>query len=119
MKHTVADARLDVPVNMLRHRGESVPKNVRDLRREHGDVLRDAAAIAGFESDKETAAALDVSQSQLSEWYAGTENPQTWRFERHDVLGPALLIAQGNARAKDDSDVIVTTDIKVRLRRTR
>ena len=104
----------DVPVKMLRARGEPVPKNLRELRREHGEVLRDAAVIAGYaKRHKELAAELDVTESQLSEWFAGTENPQTFRFERHPVLGPALLIAQGRAREGDG--VTVTTQIAVQL----
>lgn len=94
----------DVKVNMLRHQGETVPNDVRDQRQAHGRVLRRAAQLAGYESDKELASALgDVSKSQLSEWFAGTENPQTWRFQQHAVLGPALLLAQ----AEDETGYVV------------
>lgn len=87
-----------VPLNMLRIDGEAALKNV---RKAHGDVLRRAAQVAGYESDKELAAALgDVSRSQLSAWFSGDENPQTWRFERHSRLGPALLVAQAEAQGQ-------------------
>lgn len=103
MPQTVTKERFDVPLNMLQGGSETLLKNLQSRRRAHGRVLRRAAQLAGFDSDKELAAALGtdenpVSPSQLSAWFAGTENPQTWRFEQHPVLGEAYLLAQAEAR---------------------
>lgn len=111
----------NVPLNMLRMRGETAPNNVQEARKAHAAVLWRAAQIAGIETDKELAAALGgeepISKAQLSAWKGGTENPQTWRWERHPVLGPAYLLAQAEKRAEEDSAVVITTSITVRQRR--
>lgn len=130
---TVADARLHLPLKMLKRHGEgdALPgetalKNLQEARRRHGKVLERAIQIAGYSKGEAcyelatvTGDTDPISQSQLSAWLAGTENPQSWRFEQHPRLGRALLVAQGEAREQDDSGVVVTMSIGVQLRKAR
>ena len=92
-------AKLDaVPLKMLKSEGDPALKNLQKAREDHGKVLRRAAQLAGYECDKDIAKAIGVENvSQLSAWFSGRENPQTWRFERHPVLGPALRLASYEA----------------------
>jgi hypothetical protein len=105
MSSTVSKALADVPLKMLRKepaRSEGL-LNVVQERQKHAEILWRAAQIAGIASDKELAAELGseddpITKSQLSAWKSGAENPQTWRWERHPVLGPAYLFAQAEKR---------------------
>lgn len=100
-----------VKPKMLRRRGETAPNDLRKLEA-HGKVLRRAAEIAGLTHGKTLADELGVSESSLSEWFAGNPHgghPQTWRFQQHPRLGPALLVAQ----AEDETGVIVRHVIEV------
>ena len=126
MGHTVADARLSPPLKMLKVDSETPLKNLQEARRRHGKVLERAIQIAGYskgEACYELASVTGdpepIANSQLSAWLSGTENAQSWRFEQHPRLGRALLIAQGEAREEEDSGVVVTMSVGVRLRRGR
>jgi len=78
-------------------------KKVEQAQREaHGRVLARSIQIAGL-TQKEAAAALGTDESTLSRWIAAKEAQQTWRFQQHRTLGPALLLAQ----AEDETGVIV------------
>lgn len=54
--------------------------------------------LAGFTTRKEQADALRVDEGQLGRWYSGDENPQVWKFDQHERIGPALLQAQAEAK---------------------
>ena len=98
-ERSVAEKLEDVPLKMLKSHGETALTNLQEARKAHGKVLRRAAQLAGFECDKDIAKAIRVENvSQLSAWFSGTENPQTWRFEQHPALGPALQAAMHEAR---------------------
>lgn len=116
MADSIAKSLDGVPLKMLQMRGETALKKFQKAREAHGRVLERACEIAGL-SKKEVAAAIGVDQpSQLTAWFTGSENPQTWRFEQHPALGKALIVAMAEAR-RDDSGVVVTTSIQVQTRR--
>ena len=125
MPKTVADARLNVPLKMVQGDSEVVLKKIQeDARRRHGKVLERAIQIAGYSKGEAcyelasvTGESDPIANSQLSAWIAGAENAQTWRFEQHPRLGKALLLAQGEAREKDDSGVVATFNVSVRMGR--
>lgn len=74
-------------------------KKLGEAQREaHGRVLARAIQIAGL-SQKEAADALETDESTLSRWLRAKEPQQTWRFQQHAVLGPALLLAQAEGEA--------------------
>lgn len=77
-------------------------------REAHGKVLARSIQIAGL-SQKEAADALGTDESTLSRWLRAKEPQQTWRFQQHKVLGPALLLAQ----AEDETGVVVRHVIEV------
>lgn len=84
-------------------------KKVEQQQREaHGRVLARAIQLAKL-SQKEAADLLGTDESTLSRWLAAKESQQTWRFQQHPTLGPALLVAQ----AEDETDVIVRHVIEV------
>lgn len=88
-------------------------KKVEQQQREaHGRVLARSIQLAKL-SHKEAAAALGLDESTLSRQLAAKEAQQTWRFQQHDRLGPALLVAQ----AEDETGVIVRHVIEVPLLR--
>jgi hypothetical protein len=62
-------------------------------RAKYGHILARAVELAGY-IDKQAADELGVDRAQFSRWLTGKENAQTWRFQSHDILGPALLSAQ-------------------------
>lgn len=104
-----------IKLKMLRSEGETALKNLQEARRRHGQVLERAIRLADM---NKTEAAYElgeglglekVSSSQVSAWVAGTEHAQTWRFQQHPRLGPALLLAQ----AEDESGVVVRHVIEV------
>ena len=103
MAPTVAKALDGVPLKMLKKDGDPGLKNFQEQRRAHGRVLERAIQIAGL-TKKEATERLGIEQqSQLTAWLTGAENPQTWRFQQHPTLGPALLLAQ----AEDETGVVV------------
>ena len=69
---------------------------IREERGEYGAILRRASELAGMNRD-ETADALQVDKAQISRWWSGDENAQTWRYQRHAVLKQTLLVAQAEA----------------------
>ena len=129
--NTVPKSRLAVPLKMVKSCGEVDPvvgetvlKNLQEARRKHGKVLERAIQIAGYSKGEAcyelalvTGDTDPIANSQLSAWIAGAENAQTWRFEQHPRLGKALLLAQGEAREKDDSGVVATFNVSVRMGR--
>ena len=70
---------------------------LREKRRNYGQILKRASELAGFNRDQ-TADELSVDRSQVSRWWSGDENPQTWRYRDH----PKLRIAYLKAQAEDD-----------------
>jgi hypothetical protein len=81
---------------------------IRERRAEYGQILRRASEIAGFNRDQ-TADALKVDPAQISRWWSGDENPQTWRYRQDEKLRVAYLRAQ----AEVDRAVRVRTVIEV------
>ncbi len=82
-----------IPLKMLRSSTDDGLKKLQDCRRAHGRVLERAIQIAGY-SKKEAADELgQIGANQLAAWLSGTENAQTWRWQQHPKLGPALLLA--------------------------
>lgn len=86
---------------------------LREKRREYGQVLRRASEIAGFNRDQ-TADELHVDASQVSRWWSGDENPQTFRYREHPKLRLAYLKAQAEAdKARGDDRVQCATVITI------
>jgi hypothetical protein len=86
-------------------------KKVETAHREaHGKVLARALELAGV-SRKEGAALLDLDETTLSRQLAAKEAQQTWRWQQHPRLGPALLLAQ----AEDETGVVVRHVIEVAI----
>lgn len=71
-------------------------------KEQHGRVLARAIQIAGL-TRKEAAALVDLDEQSLSRQLSAKEAQQTWRFQQHPTLGPALLLAQ----AEDETGVVV------------
>lgn len=69
---------------------------LREKRAEYGAVLRRASELAGLNRDQ-TADQLKVDKAQVSRWWSGDENPQSWRYQQHPTLRIAYLKAQGEA----------------------
>lgn len=82
---------------------------LREKRADYGQVLRRASEIAGMNRDQ-TAEALKVDPAQVSRWWSGDENPQTWRYRAHPDLRSAYLVAQ----AEKDPDAEVETIVRVK-----
>ena len=59
----------------------------------------------------ETAEATGAEPSQISRWWSGDENPQTWRYHRHHKLRAALRLAE----ALEDNRADVVTVIQQRV----
>ena len=78
-------------------------------RQAHGKVLARAIQIAGL-SRKEAAGLMDMDEQSLSRQIAAKEAQQTWRFQQHPRLGPALLLAA----AEEETDVIVRHVIEMK-----
>lgn len=81
---------------------------IREDRANYGAILRRASELAGMNRD-ETADALKVDKAQVSRWWSGDENAQTWRYQRHPDLKRTLLIAQ----AEDVQGAVVETSIRL------
>lgn len=88
---------------------------IREKRAVYGAILRRACVLAGYQTRKEAADALDVDEGQLGRWWSGDENPQTWRFQSHHALGPSLLVAQAEAHQGGDA-IVVETVVRVMRR---
>ena len=86
-------------------------RTIREQRAEYGAILRKASELAGMNRDQ-TADELHVDKAQVSRWWSGDENPQTWRYHRHPRLKVALLKAHGND-AIDTGRVNVRTVIEI------
>ncbi len=95
---------------------EAVVNDV-EKRQRHGKVLARSIELAHMNHAEAAYELGKVDKGQLSRWLSGVEHPQTWRFEQHNRIGPALIQAMAEARAQDDSAVIVTTTISVRSRK--
>lgn len=84
---------------------------LREKRAEYGRILKRASELAGFNRDQ-TADALGVNDpSQISKWWSGEENPQTWRYRQHSKLKLAYLKAQ--AEGEHDTRVRFRTVIEI------
>jgi hypothetical protein len=99
----------DVPRRMAK--AELPAVTIREDRASYGAILRRASELAGMNRD-ETADALGVDKAQVSRWWSGDENSQTWRYQRHPVLKQTLLIAH----AEDVQGAIVETLIRLERR---
>lgn len=83
---------------------------LREKRAEYGAILRRASEIAGMDRNQ-TADALKVGDpSQISKWWSGEENPQTWRYYQHVTLRRAYLRAQAE---KETAGVTIRTVIEI------
>ena len=103
MSPTLAKRLADLPLKMLRIESETALKNLQDARRRHGQVLERAIQLAGYSKGQAChelgkVTGDDIAPSQLSAWIGGTEHAQTWRFQQHPRLGPALLLAQAETQ---------------------
>lgn len=118
MSLTVANVEQGAHLLTLATSGEGVRQKLEEAgRRAHGRVLRRACEIAGLNGDH-AADALGVERSQFSRWLRGErENSQTWRFEQHPVLGPALQIAEAEAKQDRGEAVEIETVIRITRRR--
>ena len=86
-----------------------VDPTLREKRAEYGQILRRASELAGMNRDQ-TADAFGVDPSQISKWWSGDENPQTWRYRQHPRLRLTYLKAQAE---QDDVNVKVRTVIEI------
>lgn len=86
---------------------------LREKRAAYGHILRRASELAGWNRD-ETAAALRVDPAQVSRWWSGDENPQTWRYRADPKLRLAYLKAQAEHARRDEARVSVDTVITIR-----
>ncbi len=92
-----------IKLKMLRIESETALKKLQDARRRHGLVLERAIQLAGYSKGQAChelgkVTGDDIAPSQLSAWVGGTEHAQTWRFQQHPRLGPALLLAQAETQ---------------------
>ena len=89
-----------------------LPKNLRKLEewRKDADECRLAIKLAGID-DKEAAADLGLTASQLSEQLAGRERPQTERFRHSDRMRGPYLMAQAIG-CPELFDVVTTITVK-------
>ena len=113
MGQTVTNSNLNVPLKMLALRGEGALNDV-EKRKRHGATLGRAIELAHMNRDQAAFALGDIDKGQLSRWLSGKEHAQTWRFEQHDQLGRALIVAQAETR-RDDFDVAMVITLKRRL----
>ena len=81
-------------------------------RADFGHILRRAVELAGL-IEKEAADRLKVERSQFSRWLCGKENAQTWRWNEHQLLGPALIAAQAEVTPGAHIQTVITLDRKV------
>lgn len=95
-------------------KADLLDRTFHENRAEYGAILKRASEIAGFNRDQ-TADALQVDPSQVSRWWAGTENAQTWRYRRHPKLREAYLLAQAESE-HDKGLVEVETTVRIRRR---
>ena len=80
-------------------------------RAKWGAILRRSVELAGL-IEKEAAEQMKVDRAQFSRWLSGLENPQTWKFFVHDLLGPAMLAAM----AEETEGASIRTVIELRRR---
>lgn len=85
-------------------------KKVEEAKQAHGRVLARAIQLAGL-TRKEAAALIDLDEQSLSRQIAAKEAQQTWRFQQHPKIGPALLLAQ----AEDETGVVVRHVIEMKV----
>ena len=81
-------------------------------RRKFGEILRRAVELAGL-IEKEAAEQMGVDRAQFSRWLSGLENPQVWRFQRHALIGPALIAAQAEVTPGATISTVITLERKV------
>jgi hypothetical protein len=77
-------------------KAELPDRTISEKRADYGRILRRASELAGLNRDQ-TAEALRVDKAQISRWWSGDENAQTWRYQDHPVLKPTVLVAQAEA----------------------
>lgn len=95
-------------------KAELADVTLRENRAEYGAVLKRASEIAGLNRDQ-TAALLKVDPAQVSRWWSGDENAQTWRYRRDPKLREAYLLAQAESE-HDKGLVEVETTVRIRRR---
>ena len=81
-------------------------------RKGFGEILRRAVELAGL-IEKEAAEQMGVDRAQFSRWLGGLENPQVWRFQRHALIGPALIAAQAEVTPGATIQTVITLLRKV------
>lgn len=86
-----------------------VDLTLREKRAKHGAILRKASELAGLNRDQ-TADRFKVDPAQVSRWWSGDENPQTWRYEQDPLLRLTYMKAQA---AAEDVRVTVRTLITI------
>ena len=83
-----------------------------DGRRRFGAILRRAVELAGL-IEKDAADQMSVERGQFSRWLSGKENAHVWKFQAHDILGPALIAAQAEATPGATIRVVIELERKV------
>ena len=82
------------------------------LRRNFGEILRRAVELAGL-IEKEAADQLAVDRAQFSRWLSGKENAHVWKFQAHELLGPALIAAQAEVTPGATIRTVIELERKV------
>ena len=81
-------------------------------RARFGAILRRSVELAGL-IEKDAADQMGVDRGQLSRWFSGTENAQVWRFNDHELLGPALIAAQAEVTPGATIRTVIELERKV------
>jgi hypothetical protein len=92
-------------------------------RAAQGRVLKRAIELAGM-NDKEAGAVLGavvpggkpIDKAQLSRWFGGDENAQTWRFLAVPLLRDAYRLAEAEDAGESIGNVTVRTVIEMTRR---
>jgi len=81
-------------------------------RAKFGRILGRAVELSGL-IDKDAAEQLGVERAQFSRWLSGKENAHVWKFQAHDLLGPALIAAQAEATPGATIRTVIELERKV------
>lgn len=100
----------DVPLTMAKASLNKVDES--RWRKEFGEILRRSVELAGL-IEKEAAEQMGVDRAQFSRWLGGQENPQVWRFQRHPLIGPALIAAQAEVTPGATIRTVIELERKV------
>jgi len=100
----------EVPLVMAKASLNKVEES--QARKGFGEILRRAVELAGL-IEKEAAEQMGVDRAQFARWLGGQENPQVWRFQRHPLIGPALIAAQAEVTPGATIRTVIELERKV------